>query len=120
MPDGFSACDRDSATKALRVFTQAGGELIDPGSFYRQLILLDDGCPDGANVGVPTQGRDKVSLPVSRVIDFCNKSVQPHPDLRGGVFHSLRVFQDAEAFVGILHIGCPLGNRQIWLWGELR
>ena len=65
MADGFSACDRNRATKALRLFTQAGGELIDPGSFYRELILLDDGCPDGANVGVPTQDRDKVSLPVS-------------------------------------------------------
>ena len=115
MADGFSACDRDSATKALRVFTQAGGELIDPGSFYRELILLDDGCPDGANIGIPTQDRDKVSLLVSRVIDFRNKSIQPHPDFRGGVLYSLCVLQDAEALVGILHGGIPSMIGKIWL-----
>ena len=66
-------------------------------------VSLDDGCPDGANVGVATQNRYEVGLTVPSVFDLSNKPIQPKPDSRGGVLHSLRVFQHPEALVGILH-----------------
>jgi hypothetical protein len=44
-----------------------------------------------------------VGLTVPLVIDLSNKPIQPQPDSRGGVLHPLRVFQDPEALVRILH-----------------
>jgi hypothetical protein len=44
-----------------------------------------------------------VGFPVLVVFDLSNKPIQPHPNPCGGVLHSLRVFQDPEALVGILH-----------------
>jgi hypothetical protein len=67
------------------------------------LVLLDDGCPDGANVGVATQDGDEVRLAVPAVFNLSNKPIQPKAYSRGGVLHSLRVFQHPEALVGILH-----------------
>jgi hypothetical protein len=66
-------------------------------------VLLDDCCPDGANVGVAAQNGYEVGLTVPAVFDLSNKPVQPKPDSRGGVLHSLCVFQNPEALVGILH-----------------
>jgi hypothetical protein len=87
----------------LGVLTQASGERIASRSFHGKGVLLDDGGPDGANVGVATQDRNEVGLAVACVFDLSNKSIQPKPDSRGGVLHSLRVFQHPEALVGILH-----------------
>jgi hypothetical protein len=50
-----------------------------------------------------------VGLAVPGVINLSNEPIQPKPDSCGGVFHALRVFQDAEALVGILHGAFPLG-----------
>jgi hypothetical protein len=101
--DGFAAGDCDSPAKALGILTQAGGERIESWSFHRKEVLLDDGCPNGANVGIPAQDRDEVGVAVPRVINLSNKPIQPKADSRGGVFHALRVFQYAEALVRILH-----------------
>jgi hypothetical protein len=55
-----------------------------------------------------------VGLAAPTVFDLSNKPIQSKPDSRGGVLHSLRVFQNPEALVGI---------RGIWLnekpkWGD--
>jgi hypothetical protein len=101
--DWFAAGDRDTPAEALGILTQASAERIESWSFHSKEVLLDDGCPDGANVGVPTQNRDEVGLTVSAVFNLSDKSIQPKPDSRDGVLHSLRVFQDPEALVGVLH-----------------
>ena len=64
MADWFAAGDSDGPAEALGVFTQAGGDRLDPRSFHGKVVLLDDGCPDGANVGVATQDRYEVGLTV--------------------------------------------------------
>jgi hypothetical protein len=51
-----------------------------------------------------------VSLAIPSVINLSNKPIQPKAYSRGGVLHSLCVFENAEAFVGILH--------GFLLWGE--
>jgi hypothetical protein len=101
--DWFATGDSESPAEALGILTQASGERLDPRSFHGKEVLLDNGCPDGANVGVATQDRDEVGLSVPVVIDLSNKPIQPQPDSRGGVLHSLRVFQNAKALVSILH-----------------
>jgi hypothetical protein len=101
------ASNVDGSAEALCVFTQAGIEWIDSRSFNGEVILLDDGCPNGANVGVSTHDREEVSLTGSLAFSLANKPVQSKPDSRAGVFHPFRVFQHPEAFVGILHDGCP-------------
>ena len=55
MADWFATGDVDRPAEALGVFTQAGGERIDAWSFHGEEVLLDHGCPDGANIGVATQ-----------------------------------------------------------------
>jgi hypothetical protein len=52
-----------------------------------------------------------MGLPVPSVFDLSNKPIQPKLDSRGGVLHALRVFQNAEALVGILHDDFPIGIR---------
>jgi hypothetical protein len=42
------------------------------------------------------------------VFNFSNKPIQAKAYSRGGVFHSLRVFQHSETLVGILHDDFPL------------
>jgi hypothetical protein len=44
-----------------------------------------------------------VGLAVLAVFNLSNKPIQAKSDSRGGVLHSLRVFQNAEALMGILH-----------------
>src|ERR1039458_627253 len=61
-----------------------------------------------------------MGLTVLAVFRLTDKSVKPHPDSRGGVLHSLRVFQYPEALVGILHGGCPIGIRGNWQRGNLQ
>jgi hypothetical protein len=73
-------------------------------------VLLDDRCPDGANVGVAAQNRYEMGFTVPSVFDLSNKPIQPQLDSRGGVLHPLRVFQNPEAFVGILH------GFLLWSW----
>jgi hypothetical protein len=87
----------------LGVFSQGRGHRLDSWGFHGKEVMLDDGSPDGANVGVATQDRYKVSPAVPAIFNFSNEPVQPKPDSRGGVLHSLGVFENAEAFVGILH-----------------
>jgi hypothetical protein len=87
----------------LGVFTQACSNRLDSRGFHGKEILLDDGCPDGANVGVASQNRYEVGSTVPCVINFSNKPIQAKANSRGGVFHPLRVFQYPEALVGILH-----------------
>ena len=53
---------------------------FDAGSFDGKEVLLDDGCPDGANVRVATQDRDEVSLLFPFVFDLTNQPIQPKPD----------------------------------------
>jgi hypothetical protein len=103
MADGFAAGDSDGSTKALGVFAQARNERLDPRSFYGKEVLLDDGCPDGANFGAATQDGDEAGLAIPAVFDLSYESIQPQPDSRGGVLHSPRVFQHPEALVSILH-----------------
>jgi hypothetical protein len=92
----------------LGVFTQAGGYGLDPRSFHGKCVLLNHGCPDGANVRVTTQNRYEVGFAVLAVFNFSNKPIQPKAYPRGGVLHPLCVFQHSEAFVGILHGDFPL------------
>jgi hypothetical protein len=87
----------------LGVFSQGRGHRLDSWGFHGKEVMLDDGSPDGANVGVATQDRYKVSPAVPAIFNFSNEPVQPKPDSRGGVLHSLGVFENAEAFVGIPH-----------------
>jgi hypothetical protein len=117
--DWFAASDSDGSTKALGVFTQAGGEWLNPRSFHGQEVLLNHGCPDCPNVGIPAQDRDEVGLTVPAVFRLTDKSVQPQPNLRGGVLHALGVFQHPEALVGILHDDFPVGIRGDWKSGKL-
>jgi hypothetical protein len=51
-----------------------------------------------------------MGLAVPCVINFPDIPIQPKAYSRGGVLHSLCVFENAEAFVGILH--------GFLLWGE--
>jgi hypothetical protein len=67
------------------------------------VVLLGNGCPDGPNLGIPTQDRNKVGFAVPIVFDFTNEPIQANADSRGGVLHPLRVFQNPEALVGIPH-----------------
>jgi hypothetical protein len=53
--DGSATGNIDGSAKALRAFTQGDHDRISSWSFYGKVVLLDDGCPDGANVGIPTQ-----------------------------------------------------------------
>jgi hypothetical protein len=53
--DWFAAGDSDSPTETLGVLTQASGERIKCRSFHGKWVLIDDGCPDGANLRVATQ-----------------------------------------------------------------
>jgi hypothetical protein len=106
--DWFTAGNSDRPTEALGVFTQAGRYRLDAWSFYGKEVLLDDRCPDSANVGVPTQNRYEVGLADMAVFNFSNKPIQAKAYSRGGVFHSLRVFQHSETLVGILHDDFPL------------
>jgi hypothetical protein len=101
--DWFASSDSDSSAEALGIFTQGRGHRLDPRSFHGKEVLLDDRCPDGANVGVATQNRDEMGLAVPAVFNFSNEPIQPKAYSRGGVLHSLRVFQHSEALVGILH-----------------
>jgi hypothetical protein len=116
--DGPAASNADRPAKALRAFTQAGSEWLDPRTFYGEVVLLDYGCPDGANIGVSTQNGDEVSLAIAVAFDLANEPIQVKPDARCGVLHPLRVFQNAEALVGILHDGCPLVIGEIRLSGR--
>jgi hypothetical protein len=103
MADWFAASDSDSPAEALGIFTQARGHRLDSWGFHGKEVLLDNGSPDGANVGVATQDRYEVGLAVRAVFGLSDEPVQPQPDSRAGVLHSFRVFQHPEALVGILH-----------------
>src|ERR1035437_10122410 len=120
MADWFAASDSDGPPEALGVFPQACGEVLDSRCFYGKEVLLDDGCPDGANVRVGTQDGNEVGIAIPCVINFPDKPLQPKADSRGGVLHSLRVFQYPEALVGILHGGGPIGIRGNWQKGNLQ
>jgi hypothetical protein len=87
----------------LGIITQSSGHRLDPRSFHGKVVLFDNGCPDSPNVGISTQNGNEVGLAVPCVINLSNKPIQPQPNSRGGVLHSLGVFENAEAFVGILH-----------------
>jgi hypothetical protein len=94
----------------LGILTQASRHRLDPRSLHAKEVLLDDRCPDGANVGVAAQNRYEMGLTVPSVFDLSNKPIQPKLDSRGGVLHPLRVFQNPEALVGILH------GFLLWSW----
>jgi hypothetical protein len=87
----------------LGVFAQTGGKRLNPRGLDSENVLLNHGCPDGANVGVAAQNRYEMGLTIPSVFNFSNKPIQPQSNSRGGVLHSLRVFQHPEALVGILH-----------------
>jgi hypothetical protein len=87
----------------LGVFAQTGGKRLNPRGLDSENVLLNHGCPDGANVGVAAQNRYEMGLTVPSVFDLSDKPIQPKLDSRGRVLHALRVFQNAEALVGILH-----------------
>jgi hypothetical protein len=95
----------------LGVFTKASGEGIEFRCFHGKEVLLDDGVPNGADVRFATQDRDEVGLAVPLGFDFANEPIQPKSDPRGSVLHSLRVFQDAEALMGIVH-GLPVRSNE--------
>jgi hypothetical protein len=105
MADGSATANIDGSAKALRAFTQGDHERFRSRSLYGKVVLLDDGCPYGANIGIPTQDRDQVALTGPPVVHLPNEPIHSKPDSRSGVLHSLRVFQNAEAFMGILHDG---------------
>jgi hypothetical protein len=67
------------------------------------MVLLDNGCPDGPNVGIPTQDRNEVSFTVLVVFDLANEPIQAKPNSCVGVLHPLRVFQHPKALMRILH-----------------
>jgi len=73
--------------------------------------------PQSASAAGPFEsisGTASLGLAVPAFFDFTNKPIQLQPDSRGGVLHSLCVFQHAEALVGILHGRCPFGIRMGW------
>ena len=61
-----------------------------------------------------------MGLTVLAVFRLTDKSVKPHPDSGGRVFHALRVFQNPEALVGILHDDFPIGIRENLQQGNLQ
>jgi hypothetical protein len=82
MADWFAAGDSDSPTKALGFFTQAGRHRLNARGLDGENVLLNHGCPDGANVGVATQDRDQVGFTVLVVFDLSNKPIQPQSNSR--------------------------------------
>jgi hypothetical protein len=94
-----------------RLWSAAVGEIQ---GFCSLILGRGHGRPDGANIGVPTQNRYKVGLACPAVINLSDEPIQPKANSRGGVLHSLRVFQHPEALVGILHDDFPVGIRGNW------
>src|SRR5271157_3169150 len=109
MADWFAPGDSEGPSEALGVFSQSHGRRLNPRGFHGEEALLDDRCPDGANVGVATQDRDDVGLSGPALFNLSNKPVQAKAYTRGGVLHPLRVFQYPEGLVGILHDVSSLG-----------
>jgi hypothetical protein len=105
MADGSATANIDGSAKALRAFTQGHHEWFSSRSLYSEVALLDDSCPDRANIGIATQDRDEVALTGPLGAHLPNEPIHPKPDSRGGVFHALREFQHSEALMGILHDG---------------
>jgi len=73
--DWFAAGDSDRPAVALGVFAQASGERLDSRSFHGEVILLDNGRPGGADVGVPAQNGYEMGLTVPAVFNFSNKPI---------------------------------------------
>jgi hypothetical protein len=63
MADGFATGNSDSSAEALGILTQGHGHRLNPRDFHGEEVLLNNGRPDGADVGVPTQNRNEVGLP---------------------------------------------------------
>src|ERR1039458_7413508 len=103
MADRLTAGDIDRPSKALSIFSHGRCYRIDPWSQHSEQTLLHNGSPNGANVGVGTHNGNEVGLAVPSVFNFSNKPIQSKAYSCGGVLHSLGVFENAEAFVGILH-----------------
>jgi hypothetical protein len=55
MADGSATANIDGSAKALRAFAQGDHERFSSRCLYGKVVLLDHTCPDGANIGIPTQ-----------------------------------------------------------------
>ena len=110
MADRVATGKGDGPAKALRVFAEAGREPVDARTLQGKEALFVDGRPDGPDVGIATQHRKGVEFELALLFDLSNKAVHSEPDLGGGVFHPLRVFQSPEALVSVLH-GLPRRSR---------